>query len=75
MTMTKATSNSTPAEAFSIAEFCAAHRISRATFYNLLEDGLAPTLMKIGRRRIISRDAAEKWRVRMERNSDARKAA
>jgi predicted DNA-binding transcriptional regulator AlpA len=73
--MAKATSNSTPAEAFSIAEFCAAHRISRTTYYNLVESGLAPTQMNIGRRRLISREAAEKWRARMERNSNALKAA
>lgn len=72
--MTKATSNSTPAEAFSIAEFCAAHRICRSTYYKLMESGLAPTQMNIGRRRLISREAAERWRGRMERAS-AKKAA
>jgi len=45
--------------AFSINEFCAAIRISRATYYNLPE---RPREMRVGPRRIlISRQAAEEW--------------
>jgi hypothetical protein len=51
--------------ASSIPDFCVAHDISRATFYNLLRDGLAPETMVIGRRRLITVEAARKWRERM----------
>jgi len=49
-------------EAYSITEFCAAHRISRATFYNLIKAGQAPRLMAVGGRRLVSKEAAEAWR-------------
>jgi predicted DNA-binding transcriptional regulator AlpA len=52
--------------AVSIAEFCAAHSICRATFYNLVKRGLAPVTLPVGRRRLISAEAAEAWRRRME---------
>ncbi len=46
---------------FSIPEFCKAHRISRATFYNMLKEGSAPLTVKVRSRRLIPFDAAEKW--------------
>ena len=52
-------------EAFTVASFCKAHGISKGMFYVLLEDGSAPATMLVGRRRLISREAAEKWRERM----------
>lgn len=57
--------------AMSVTEFCSAHRISRATFYNLVNDGKAPTLMKVGSRTLISIEAAAAWRRRMEASSAA----
>jgi excisionase family DNA binding protein len=54
---------------FSVAEFCRAHGISRGTFYKLLSAGLAPTAVKIGRRTLISTEAAQEWRRRMEQES------
>jgi excisionase family DNA binding protein len=51
---------------FSVAEFCRAHGISRGTFYRLLGEGLGPTAVKIGRRTLISSEAAQEWRRRME---------
>jgi hypothetical protein len=55
-------------EAFTVDEFCKAHKLSRATFYNLLKIGLAPETMQPtpGGRRLISREAAAAWRRRME---------
>ena len=44
--------------AFSIAEFCRRHGISRAHFYNLRNAGDAPMLMRVGRRALISAEAA-----------------
>ena len=42
------------ADAYSIAGFCAAHSISRASFYNLLKAGAAPRIMRVGTRVLIS---------------------
>ena len=51
-----------PRAAFSIDEFCAAHGISRAMFYKLEDQGLAPRTMRVGVRRLITAEAAAKWR-------------
>lgn len=48
--------------AFTIQEFCDAHRICRSTFYNLLEDGKAPRTSKVRGRVLIDREAADEWR-------------
>ena len=56
-------------EANSIDEFCEAHDLSRATFYIMKKDGRAPRIMKVGRRTLISVDAAREWRERIERQS------
>jgi hypothetical protein len=48
--------------AYSILEFCKAHRISQAFFYELKRAGLGPREMIVGRRRIISGEAAADWR-------------
>jgi predicted DNA-binding transcriptional regulator AlpA len=61
--------------AFSIPEFCRRHGISRAHFYNLWKSGEAPTVMRVGRRTLVSAEAAAKWRMRMEevaRNASTR---
>ncbi len=55
--------------ACSVEEFCREHGISRALFYRLLREDRGPAIMKVGRRTLISREAAEQWRRRME--SDA----
>jgi len=54
--------------AYSIDEFCKAHRISRAMFYKLDHQGLSPRVMRVGTRSIISKEAAADWR--RERESD-----
>ena len=46
--------------------FCHEHGISRAHFYNLLRPGDGPAIMKVGRRTLISAEAAAEWRRRME---------
>jgi hypothetical protein len=45
--------------------FCREHGISRAHFYNLLKRGDGPVIMKVGRRTLISTEAAAEWRRRM----------
>ena len=45
-----------------IQEFCVPHRISAAFYYALKKAGLGPREMVLGRRRIISNEAAADWR-------------
>ena len=56
-------------EAFSVAQFCDSHDISRGTFYQLLKEGGAPRIFKVGRRTLISREAAADWRRAREADS------
>lgn len=55
-----------PPAAYTVAEFCAAHRISQGAFHRLIELGLGPRMMRVGVRRLISTEAARDWRARME---------
>jgi hypothetical protein len=55
-----------PTHAFSVPEFCDAHRISKAQYYLLKAQGLAPVEMVVGGRRIISYEAAAQWRRERE---------
>ena len=61
--------------AFSVAEFCREHGISRGLFYNMLREGRGPSVIKAGRRTLISREAAEDWRRRMEGAAQTGEAA
>ena len=56
----------------SIPSFCQAHGISRATFYNLMKRGEGPTVMKVGKRTLVSDEAAAAWRRRMENLANTR---
>jgi len=60
--------------AYSIAEFCVAHRISRSKFYQLVKQGLAPRMMCIGKRRLVSVEAAIDWRREREAASSGEEA-
>lgn len=48
--------------ACSVKEFCAQHSIGRSMFYRMVHDGTAPKLTRVGRRVLITREAAEAWR-------------
>ncbi len=61
--------NTNPGEAFSVAVFCKNYGISRALFYKLRGEGKAPHTFNIGRRVLISREAARAWLSRMEGNA------
>ncbi len=61
--------------AFSVAEFCREHGISRGLFYNMLREGRGPLVIKAGRRTLISHEAAEEWRRRMEGAAQTGEAA
>lgn len=51
-----------PKYAFSINNFCTAHDMSRGLFYDLLKRGDGPEILKVGRRTLITIEAAEQWR-------------
>jgi hypothetical protein len=48
--------------AYSVNEFCATHRISLAFYYRLKRAGAGPKEMLLGRKRLISTEAAAAWR-------------
>jgi predicted DNA-binding transcriptional regulator AlpA len=50
----------------SVSAFCTDNGLSRSLFYRLLKDGRGPRVTKIGRRSLISGQAASEWRARME---------
>jgi excisionase family DNA binding protein len=50
----------------SVSEFCQQSGISRALFYKLVREGNGPRIMKVGRRTLISGQAAEEWQRAME---------
>ena len=53
---------------YTIEDFCAAHGgISKSFFHKIVNEGKGPRLMKIGRRTLISTEAAADWRVQMEK--------
>jgi predicted DNA-binding transcriptional regulator AlpA len=53
-------------DAFNIIEFCQRHNLSRSAFYELQRIGQAPRIMRVGSRRMISREAAADWRRERE---------
>ena len=65
-----------PLLGYSIREFCGAVGISVSYFYELKQAGLAPRTMKLGSRRIISVEEAQKWcRERTEASESAKREA
>jgi predicted DNA-binding transcriptional regulator AlpA len=55
-----------PRMALSIIEFCEAFGISEDFFYKLKRQGQTPKLMKVGKRTMISMEAANEWRIERE---------
>lgn len=55
-----------PRLAFTIAEFCDAHGFSRGHYYTLKRLGLAPRVMQLAGRVLISAEAAADWRRERE---------
>ena len=56
----------TEKDALTVDDFCQRHSLSRGKFYSLVAEGRAPRLMRVGRRTLISREAAADWRRAME---------
>ena len=53
--------------AYRVTQFCDAHGISRASFYLLDRQGKAPRTFSVGKRRLISKEAAAAWRRAREK--------
>jgi len=58
--------SSTPRLALSIPEFCEAHGISEGFFHKLMKQGAGPRVMKVGRRTLITSEAAAEWRAKLQ---------
>jgi hypothetical protein len=57
---------SVPALGMSVEEFCEAYSIKVNLFYELLKAGKGPRCMLLGRRRIITQEAALAWQRQRE---------
>lgn len=56
---------------YTIEEFCAAHKMSKAKFYQLRSQGRAPRIMSaVGKKQYISTEAAADWRKAMEQGDN-----
>lgn len=56
----------TTTQTYSVKDFCQSFGISIPMFYKLSREGKGPRLMKVGRRTLISSEAADQWRKNME---------
>jgi hypothetical protein len=59
------------ADAFSIGDFCKRHGISRQHFYKFKKE--MPQTFQVGTRVLISKEAAAKWRAKMEAEALAKR--
>jgi hypothetical protein len=57
---------SVPALAMSVDEFCESYSIKVNLFYDLLKAGKGPRCMMLGRRRVITHEAALAWQRQRE---------
>lgn len=60
-----------PKLALTIPEFCKAHGISEAFYFELRKQGRGPRTMNVGRRRLISIEEAQRWRESNTTKDDA----
>jgi hypothetical protein len=59
------------ADAYSVEEFCARHRISPQLYYKMKSKGLMPLTFNVGTRVLISKEAAAAWRRERETAAQA----
>jgi hypothetical protein len=52
--------------AFTVAEFCAAHRVSRSSLYKAWAQGTGPRYLRNGKKVLITIEAARDWRRERE---------
>jgi hypothetical protein len=60
---------------YSVAEFCARNCISRSFLYALWVAGEGPERMRVGRKTLISTEAATAWRARRTEGTPEKQAA
>lgn len=53
-------------QAFTLAEFCEAYKVSRGRLHELGQAGLAPKTYRIASKPYVSLSAAQEWQQRME---------
>lgn len=56
----------TTTKAFTVENFCEAYQISKSFLYKLAREGKGPRMMRVGRRTLISAEAAAEWQTRNE---------
>jgi predicted DNA-binding transcriptional regulator AlpA len=61
----------TPLLSLTVPQFCHAHGISEAFYYKLKQAKRGPREMKVGARRMVSFEAAAKWRAAREKDAEA----
>lgn len=61
-----------PPLCFTIAEFCASHRIGQSKYYELREAGLGPDEIRLGGKVLVTIEAAQRWRA--ARDAEAKRA-
>ncbi|MGF6665302.1 hypothetical protein QF000_006970 [Paraburkholderia atlantica] len=54
-----------------IEEFCERYRIERGLLFRMRRDGRGPDVLQLGRRVLITLEAAREWEVRMTRRGEA----
>lgn len=59
--MTEAEAPAVEPLAYTIAEFCEAYRFGRTQYFQMKRRGLGPREMRVGRRVVISKEAAADW--------------
>src|SRR5262245_29166193 len=52
--------------AYDIPTFCRKHKISESFYFKLRLQGLAPQTIKLGKRVLISKESASRWRAERE---------
>jgi hypothetical protein len=61
-TTTNIEESTPPPVAYTISEFCKAHRLSESFYYELRQSGCGPREIVLGSRRLISAEDAAAWR-------------
>jgi hypothetical protein len=57
--------------AFTIAEFCEAHRVSRSWLYQEWKAGRGPKVKQVGVKKLITMESAAEWRAADQRTPEA----
>lgn len=66
-------SHTTDIRAFTVDDFCRCYGVARPTLYRFWRGGLGPTSYVIGAKRMISREAADRWVRELEERTAAEK--